>query len=220
MAHTGPGGAASSAWTGVGDEVAQVGVDDHCFMLNPYFQDGTRLRLRPEKESPFGDKYILNDAEVVVLDLAGDGFVKVSECDCLGEATEGWVRQRNLVRERRTKGLNLPPKGKESPPGPASKRTTVSSLLAPTVDDGDLAKQKSSAGVERLMALNGVSASHLTESEKALLKKSLNAQAASIRKQCVKPDSNPHPFCSSLCPSRLQQSAEGRHVRISLWQTP
>ena len=93
---------ADKAWTGEGETVEDFEPGDIAFMLNPYFKDGTRLRLRPEREAPFGDDHILNDAEVEVLDVHESGFILVRAEDNL---VEGWVRGRNLTHKGRGKGL-------------------------------------------------------------------------------------------------------------------
>lgn len=55
----------------VGETPLSVG--DTAFMLNPVFQDGTRLRVAPSEESEFLDGFILNDAEVEVLEMSTEG---------------------------------------------------------------------------------------------------------------------------------------------------
>ena len=58
-------------------------------MLNPYFKDGTRLRISPDRESGFTDQYVLNDKEVEVLGTC-DGFVNIQACD---PDPTGWCRK-------------------------------------------------------------------------------------------------------------------------------
>ena len=97
-----PGPAPDLAWTGEEDVEEEFEVGEFVFMLNPYFKDGTRLRLRPERESPFRDEYILNDARVEILDLR-DAFALV--CCEEGGINEGWCRKRNLTHVGRATGL-------------------------------------------------------------------------------------------------------------------
>ena len=56
-------------------------------MLNPYFRDGTRLRVGPLKEKDaFSGEHILNDAEVEIIEVL-PGFVRVQACDEFGSPT-------------------------------------------------------------------------------------------------------------------------------------
>jgi len=83
-------------------EVPQVG--EHLFMLNPIYEDGTRLKSAPDKEAAFTSAFVLNDAEVEVLELGPDGFVCVRNEEEDG-IVEGWVRSRNLTHVARETGL-------------------------------------------------------------------------------------------------------------------
>ena len=76
-----------------------------CFMLNPQFIDGTRLRLTPEKDAIFSG-HILNDTRCEVLDIADGGYALVRSIDTNAPA-EGWVRRRNLTMKKRALGLGL-----------------------------------------------------------------------------------------------------------------
>ena len=73
-------------------------------MLNPYFRDGTRLRVGPLKEDAFSDEFILNDSEVEVVDVAAGGFARVRTVDETIFA-DGWCRSRNLTNVKRGLGL-------------------------------------------------------------------------------------------------------------------
>ena len=146
------------------------------FMLNPYFRDGTRLRLGPEREAKFSDQYILNDEEVTVLQLAENGFVNVRGDK---DKAEGWVRSRNLTRMQRSSGLLAVEK--PSPKAKLQRSSTISSLKI--TGHTEIEDQKKEAGLNRLMAVNGVQAGLLDEKQKLVLKKTLSMQAESIRKQ-------------------------------------
>ena len=110
------GPSADPAWTGEGEAQMDFTVGEVVFMLNPYFRDGTRLRLDPVKESAFTGQHILNDAECEILELSIEtGFAKVREvsglmgwdADSERPRVEGWGARRNLVRMRRQSGLGL-----------------------------------------------------------------------------------------------------------------
>ena len=61
---------AESAWSGAGDELIEgLAIGEVVYMLNPYFADGTRLRLGPDRDAAFSETHILNDAEVEVLEV-------------------------------------------------------------------------------------------------------------------------------------------------------
>ena len=97
------------AWTGSAD-VAQAAykVGDKAFANNPHYKDGTRLRVGATKESEFNDHYILNDAEVVVLEVTeSNEFARVRKAD--DAAVEGWMRQRNLRRRPGLAGVQPDP---------------------------------------------------------------------------------------------------------------
>ena len=47
-----------AAWTGEGEAVEGFNIGEHAYMLNPYFRDGTRLRVGPEKEDAFSDEKV------------------------------------------------------------------------------------------------------------------------------------------------------------------
>ena len=134
------------AWTGTADAKQDVyKVGEKAYAHNPHYEDGTRLRAGPEREAEFiGDLAVLNDALVEVIEVSGD-FAKVrilptsttttstiAEGEVVaGDAppsqtpAEGWMRQRNLSREKkklatdseRRRGLNRPP-GLSRPPAP------------------------------------------------------------------------------------------------------
>ena len=51
----------AKAWTGEGEEMQSYTIGETCFMLNPYFGDGTRLRVGPDREAEFcGNVLIAN----------------------------------------------------------------------------------------------------------------------------------------------------------------
>ena len=83
------------------------------FMLNPYFVDGTRLRREPKDDSEFNDQFVLNDEQVTILELSGNGFAKIQRAasaddrlrDAAAASVEGWVRTKNLTRVQRSSGL-------------------------------------------------------------------------------------------------------------------
>jgi hypothetical protein len=88
------------AWTGSNDvEQESYKVGETAWAVNPYYVDGTRLRNGPEREAEFNGQSVLNDAEVVVLEVQGD-FAKVRTLATEGEVAEGWLRQRNLTRNK------------------------------------------------------------------------------------------------------------------------
>ena len=179
---------ADPAWTGANDELQIVTVGEKMVMLNPYFRDGTRLRLGPERDADFSDQHILNDAEVIVLDVSSNGFAKVQSCEDF--SVEGWVRQRNLIRQRLEglgdKATSLPGRPALPPARKFQRSSTISSIEYSSNEEVERAKKESSAGVERLMALNGVKAGFMSEEEKHILKESLSAQAMTIRRQLAK----------------------------------
>ncbi len=78
-------------------------VGERVWAMNPYFKDGTRLRVAPEVQSEFSDMFILNDHEVEVLALAANGFVEIR--DVKVDSATGWVRATNLSRIERKQGL-------------------------------------------------------------------------------------------------------------------
>jgi SH3-like domain-containing protein len=71
-------------------------------MLNPYFTDGTRLRVRPDQDADFNEQFILNDAPIEIVAIE-NGFARVRDLD--HPDAEGWVRERNLARHKRESGL-------------------------------------------------------------------------------------------------------------------
>ena len=92
---------------------------ERAFMLNPYYRDGTRLRVAPEASAAFNEQFVLNDYEVEVLDVTRTGGGGENDGapeewalirSCGDEATkdtavQGWVRAVNLTRIRRAVGL-------------------------------------------------------------------------------------------------------------------
>ena len=119
----------NAAWTGEGEAEMDFAIGDVVFMLNPYFRDGTRLRLGPTRDDPFSEQHILNDAEVEVLELSQEnGFAKVGEVS--GAMAEGWVRGRNLVRRKRGTGLGYqpPPAGRSLQARSLQRGTTIAQI--------------------------------------------------------------------------------------------
>ena len=94
------------AWTAAKDaEPENLRVGERLFLCNPYFADGTRLRCAPDRESEFVEgAAIFNDEEVEILMVVPNGFSKIRACEN-GNTSEGYVRNRNLTRRRRMKGL-------------------------------------------------------------------------------------------------------------------
>ena len=81
------------------NEFEDIKIGEIVFMRNPFFSDGTRLRLRPEDDVAFSG-HILNDTMCEVLDIANGSYALVRSCDADAPA-EGWVRRRNLTRLER-----------------------------------------------------------------------------------------------------------------------
>ena len=78
----------SVAWTGEGEETEEFVIGEFpVYHLNPYFQDGTRLRVGPDREAAFSGEAILNDVEVEIVDLSDDGFARVRSFDANGGCT-------------------------------------------------------------------------------------------------------------------------------------
>jgi hypothetical protein len=74
--------------------------------MNPFFKDGTRLRIDPKVESEFSDQFILNDHEVEILEISGEGFVRIRAAGKdADDGAEGWLRETNLSRIERKAGL-------------------------------------------------------------------------------------------------------------------
>ena len=168
--------------------LADLTVGEVVYMLNPYFRDGTRLRLGPDKDAKFSDMSILNDAEVVVLGLTEDGFAHVRAVDepMFGMTPEGWVRSRNLTRVRRLAGIkNEEGAASASPsrahPGGLKRGSTVSNLER--VEDSDLEKVHHDAGVDKLMSFNSVKAGSMGEMQRSVTRTRAKSSSASIRKQ-------------------------------------
>ena len=97
----------SVAWTGEGEETEEFVIGEFpVYHLNPYFQDGTRLRVGPDREAAFSGEAILNDVEVEIVDLSDDGFARVRSFDANGVVVaDGWIRERNLTHVKRGMGL-------------------------------------------------------------------------------------------------------------------
>ena len=87
---------------GVHGGEAEFQVGDRVYMLNPYFTDGTRLRVRPDQDADFNEQFILNDAPIEIVAIE-NGFARVRDLD--HPDAEGWVRERNLARQKRESGL-------------------------------------------------------------------------------------------------------------------
>lgn len=96
------------AWTGKEDQ-KQVAykIGEKAYAQNPHYEDGTRLRSGPRREDDFNGAQVLNDAEVLVVEVADD-FAKVRVVGTGAEdepEAEGWLRQRNLSRARSRPGM-------------------------------------------------------------------------------------------------------------------
>lgn len=98
--------AQDEAWTGAEDaEPDNIRVGERLILNNPYFADGTRLRLAPDRESEFAEGAAIdNDEEVEIVAVSPNGFSMIRACEN-GKTSEGWVRNRNLTRRRRVRGL-------------------------------------------------------------------------------------------------------------------
>ena len=83
-----------------------MAVGDRLYMLNPRFSDGTRLRTGPSPDASFSGDYLLNDAEVEVLEITPCGFVRIRGRDSRN-SVEGWVRASNLSTHNRRVGLPI-----------------------------------------------------------------------------------------------------------------
>ena len=60
----------------VAQPTAALVVGEHYWMQNPYFSDGTRLRIAADPAAEFNDQFVLNDVEVELLGLE-KGFALV-----------------------------------------------------------------------------------------------------------------------------------------------
>ena len=79
------------------NDFEDIGVGETVLHNNPYFSDGTRLRLGPQDDVAFSG-HILNDTMCDVLDIGPKAmYALVRSCDAIAPA-EGWVRRRNLTR--------------------------------------------------------------------------------------------------------------------------
>ena len=131
-------------WVVNEDDFEDIMVGETVFMHNPYFDDGTRLRVRPEDDVAFSG-HILNDTRCEVLDIADDGgYARVRSCDANAPA-EGWVRRRNLTRL--TKGQHKQRNEHNdvevaAAPGPSS--SGCSSRATPSSRPGGKAQQERS----------------------------------------------------------------------------
>lgn len=177
------------AWTGEGEINEDFFIGERVYALNPYFRDGTRLRLGPDKESKFSDQHVLNDAEVEILELE-NGFARVTTCDSDTHAPcDGWLRARNLTRVKRASGLSA--QQKERARGPQAvggmrlqRGKTISNLQPATVDeDLDAAKETSSAGIDRLMTTQSFKMSKMDEYQRKKLRSEIRQQAVSLGNQ-------------------------------------
>ena len=95
------------AWTGSADQKqAAYKVGEKAFAQNPHYEDGTRLRSGPTRESDFNGHQVLNDAEIVVVEVSDDfAKVRIVASEEGAEAPEGWLRQRNLTRAKQRPGM-------------------------------------------------------------------------------------------------------------------
>ena len=143
-----------AAWTGASDVVEDFNIGDMVFMLNPFFKDGTRLRTRPDRDAPFTDEHVLNDAQVEVLEKSEADFVLI-RCE-EQDIVEGWVRSRNLTHVARATGLkSTKPSGRQ-----LNRSKTISNLeVDRTADEQkrletDAADDKATS-IKQLMAARG-----------------------------------------------------------------
>ena len=67
-----PAAAAPAAAAPSAADVANLNefvVGEHGYMLNPYYRDGTRLRVSGEADADFNEQFVLNDYEVEILEI-------------------------------------------------------------------------------------------------------------------------------------------------------
>jgi len=94
------------------NDFEEIKAGETVFMRNPFFTDGTRLRVRPEDDVAFSG-HIFNETRCEVLDIDDSGgYALVRSCDASAQV-EGWVRRRNLTRL--TKGQDAESKGASTP---------------------------------------------------------------------------------------------------------
>ena len=65
------------------------------YALNLKYTNGTRLRISPEEYSQFGEGWVPNNDQVLVLEVQHD-FVKVEN----SKKMQGWIRTKNLTMEK------------------------------------------------------------------------------------------------------------------------
>ena len=99
-------GSSGATFEGEDIDLSPLKVGERCFMLNPFFADGTRLRATPDATGDFNDQFVMNDREVEILATSED-FVHIHEVHENDDGThaDGWVRARNISRVRRASGL-------------------------------------------------------------------------------------------------------------------
>jgi hypothetical protein len=179
---------ADPAWTGNDDTTdSSIDVGEKVFMLNPYFREGTQLRKYPLLDSEYLKCQIFNDTRVEVLQIS-EGFARIRTCDpdVMDEA-EGWVRLRNLARERRGKGMRA---HQSLNPWAKPRGGTISGLVPVSPDElqrEGTREKTENAQVEQLMAMNGVKASSKTDAaEMEVIKQALQRQSTRFRKQIAR----------------------------------
>ena len=183
-ANTGAAPGADAAWTGEGDVLETEFLQgEYAYMLNPYFKDGTRLRISPDRESGFTDQYVLNDKEVEVLGTC-DGFVNIRACDPdpNGLVPQGWVRARNLTRAKRAVGLKQ--RSAAANPRTLKRGATISNLQEQEQDEElDAQGFGRAAGLKSLMMWAGGKKNAGDKRSRAEHKRQLSEEALKMRKK-------------------------------------
>ena len=125
--------AAAAAVAAAGGVKEPFKVGESVFTLNPFFTDGTRLRMKPEDASDFTGQHVLNDVQVEILEMANSYARIRGPVDRHASLGEGWIRERNLSRHRRGQGLVT----LEAPATPATPGapTTAPDTGAPALDE-------------------------------------------------------------------------------------
>ena len=122
--------AAAAAVAAAGGVKEPFKVGESVFTLNPFFSDGTRLRMKPEDASDFTGQHVLNDVQVEILEMA-DSYARIrGPVDRHASLGEGWIRVRNLSRHLRGQGLVA----LEAPATPATPATSGAPATAPVTE--------------------------------------------------------------------------------------
>lgn len=165
--------------------------------------------LAVSAQAKFSDQHVLNDAEVEVLELT-EGFAKIRVCDDGNGLVEGWLRQRNLTRQKRTVGLRAHATAAAGQSSFVKRGATISNLM-PSHEEETAERHASTAGFDRLMAINGVKAGLMSSPERKRMQVALAKQAGSIRRQLKRQRRltfDPHSKCARRLPP-----ARGRRRR-------